>query len=107
MIGEALSAGRYGAYVWPAYGAAALGFAWMILDTLSRARRWRRQTERFETQGIEAQGVQKENPDGPDDPPRSAGSQGQDAGAAGLIPPGQAAAFDDSQGADRRAPIAP
>ena len=37
--------GRYGAYVWPAYAAVAIVFAWMILDSLARARRWRRKAE--------------------------------------------------------------
>jgi len=44
-------AGRYGAYIWPAYGASALAFAWMIADTLARARRWRREVERLEGAG--------------------------------------------------------
>jgi heme exporter protein D len=37
-----LPGGKYAIYIWPAYGATALAFAWMILDTLGRARRWRR-----------------------------------------------------------------
>jgi heme exporter protein D len=48
LIGEALSAGKYAAYVWPAYGASAIGFAWMIIDTLARARRWKRKAERHD-----------------------------------------------------------
>ena len=44
----ALSAGKYAAFIWPAYGVSALGFVWMIIDTLARARRWRRQAERLE-----------------------------------------------------------
>ncbi len=44
----ALSAGRYAAFVWPAYGITALGFGWMILDTLIGAGRWRRKAERLE-----------------------------------------------------------
>lgn len=35
-------AGRYGAFVWPAYAVAALVFAAMIIDTLLRTRHWRR-----------------------------------------------------------------
>jgi heme exporter protein D len=35
-------AGKYALFVWPAYGATALVFAGLILDTLLRARRWRR-----------------------------------------------------------------
>jgi len=45
---EALSAGKYAAYIWPAYAVSALGFAWMILDTLARARRWKRRAHRLE-----------------------------------------------------------
>ncbi|MEO8927673.1 MAG: heme exporter protein CcmD [Caulobacteraceae bacterium] len=41
-------AGEYGAFIWPAYGVSALAFAWMIADTLLRARRWRREAERLE-----------------------------------------------------------
>ena len=44
----ALSAGKYAAFIWPAYGVGALGFAWMIIDTLGRARRWRRKADRLE-----------------------------------------------------------
>lgn len=40
--------GRYASYVWPAYAAPAAAFAWMTLDTLLRARRWRREAERRE-----------------------------------------------------------
>ncbi len=39
-------AGKYAAFVWPAYGVCALLFAWMIVDTVTRARRWRREAER-------------------------------------------------------------
>jgi len=48
MIGQALSAGKYAAFVWPAYGVSVLGFAWMIVDTLARAHRWRRRVDRLE-----------------------------------------------------------
>ncbi len=47
-LAQMLSAGRYAAFVWPAYGVTILGFAWMIVDTLARARRWRRRTETME-----------------------------------------------------------
>jgi heme exporter protein D len=50
-LAQVLSAGRYAAFVWPAYGVTALGFAWMIIDTLARARRWRRRTETLEKSG--------------------------------------------------------
>jgi len=36
---------KYGAYVWPAYAAVAAVFAWMIFDSLARARRWKRKAE--------------------------------------------------------------
>jgi len=42
-----LPGGKYALYIWPAYGVTALGFAWMILDTLLRARRWKRKAERL------------------------------------------------------------
>ncbi len=48
MTFEALSAGKYAAYIWPAYAVSALGFTWMILDTLARARRWKRKADRLE-----------------------------------------------------------
>lgn len=43
-----LDAGKYAAFIWPAYGVTALGFIWMIAATLLRARRWRREVERLE-----------------------------------------------------------
>jgi heme exporter protein D len=39
---------KYAVFVWPAYGVSVLVFAWMVLDTLTRARRWRRRAERLE-----------------------------------------------------------
>ena len=39
---------KYAAFVWPAYAVTALVFAWMVIDTLLRARRWRKQAERVE-----------------------------------------------------------
>jgi heme exporter protein D len=41
-------ADKYAPYVWPAYAVTAIAFAWMVLDTLIRARRWRRKAERLE-----------------------------------------------------------
>jgi heme exporter protein D len=38
-------AGRYAVFVWPAYAVTALVFLVLILDTLLRARRWRRAAE--------------------------------------------------------------
>ncbi|MBS0411584.1 MAG: heme exporter protein CcmD [Proteobacteria bacterium] len=43
-----LDAGKYAAFLWPAYAITAAGFAWMIAATLLRARRWRREVERLE-----------------------------------------------------------
>jgi heme exporter protein D len=48
VIAQMLSAGKYAAYVWPAYGVSALGMVWMIVDSLARARHWRREAERLE-----------------------------------------------------------
>jgi heme exporter protein D len=39
---------KYAAFIWPAYAVTALGFLWMVVDTLARARRWRRKAERLE-----------------------------------------------------------
>ena len=38
-------AGKYAAYVWPAFAVTALAFGWMIADSLARARRWKREVE--------------------------------------------------------------
>ena len=46
MIDLAHAAGKYGAYVWPAYGVSLGGLVVMIADTLARGRRWRREFER-------------------------------------------------------------
>jgi heme exporter protein D len=48
VSGLLLHAGRYAAFIWPAYGVSAAAFAWMIIDTLARARRWRRRVEALE-----------------------------------------------------------
>ena len=48
MIGAALDMGRYAAFVWPAYAVSAAGFGWMMVDTLARARRARREVETLE-----------------------------------------------------------
>lgn len=42
------AAGKYAVFVWPAYGVTAVMFAALILETLWRARRWRREVERRE-----------------------------------------------------------
>jgi heme exporter protein D len=46
MIDLAHSAGRYGAYIWPAYAVSAIGLVAMAVDTALRARRWRRDADR-------------------------------------------------------------
>jgi len=38
-------AGKYGPFVWPAYAVTVLVFAGLIIDTLLRARRWRKAVE--------------------------------------------------------------
>ena len=45
MSPPTLEAGKYAAYVWPAYGASALALAWMVANTLIRARRWKARAE--------------------------------------------------------------
>jgi heme exporter protein D len=42
--------GRYGAFIWPAYAISAAALAWMVADTLARARRWRQEAERREAE---------------------------------------------------------
>ena len=39
---------KYAVFIWPAYAVSALAFAWMVIDTLVRARAWRRRAERLE-----------------------------------------------------------
>lgn len=43
-----LDAGKYAAFVWPAYAITALAFLAMIVFTLNQSRRWRRQAEKRE-----------------------------------------------------------
>ena len=38
-------AGKYAAYLWPAFGITALVFLGLIASSLAYARRWRRQAE--------------------------------------------------------------
>jgi heme exporter protein D len=40
-------AGKYAIYVWPAFALTAATFAWMIVDSLASARRWRAEAERL------------------------------------------------------------
>ena len=41
-----LDVGRYGAFIWPAYGISALVLLGLTIDSLLRAARWRRRAER-------------------------------------------------------------
>ena len=41
-------AGKYALFVWPAYGITALVFALLVVDSLLRARRWRRAVQAAE-----------------------------------------------------------
>lgn len=41
-----LDAGQYAAFVWPAFGITALVLGWMVVDSLARARRWKREASR-------------------------------------------------------------
>lgn len=44
-------AGKYALFVWPAYGLTGLAFAGLIIDSLARARRWRRAVEARQKDG--------------------------------------------------------
>ena len=44
-LGLHLDAGRYAVFLWPAYGLSALVLAGLVIDSLARARRWRRAAE--------------------------------------------------------------
>ena len=48
MIDLFAAGGKYPGFVWGAYGATALAFAWMIIDSWVRARAARRALERLE-----------------------------------------------------------
>ena len=39
---------KYALFVWPAYAVTALAFGWMVVDTLVRARTWRRRVAQLE-----------------------------------------------------------
>lgn len=43
-----LDMGKYAAFVWPAFAASAVVIAWMVADSLLRARKWRRAVQRLE-----------------------------------------------------------
>jgi heme exporter protein D len=40
-----LSAGKYAAFVWPAYGLTALVFTILIVGALAHARRWKKRAQ--------------------------------------------------------------
>ena len=42
--------GKYAIYIVPSYAAAAVVFAWLTIDTLLRARGWRRKAEALQAQ---------------------------------------------------------
>ncbi len=42
-----LDMGKYAAFVWPVYEISAAVLIWMLIDSLARARRWRREAERL------------------------------------------------------------
>ena len=46
MSGPNLEVGRYGLFIWPAYGLSALVLLGLTLDSLIRATRWKRRAER-------------------------------------------------------------
>ncbi len=43
-----LDAGKYALFVWPAFAITGAVVAWMIADSLLRARKWKRALERLE-----------------------------------------------------------
>ncbi len=45
MIDLAHAAGKYGAYIWPAYGVSLAALMGMIVDTAMRSRHWRREVD--------------------------------------------------------------
>lgn len=47
---------NYAEYIVPAFAISALIFAWMIADTLLRARKWRREAERLLAEKAEREG---------------------------------------------------
>ena len=42
-----LDMGKYALFVWPVYAISAAVLIWMLVDSLVRARRWRREVERL------------------------------------------------------------
>ncbi len=50
MTGLDLEFGRYAAYVWPAFGVTAAVLGALVIDSLWRGRRWKRELERLEAE---------------------------------------------------------
>jgi heme exporter protein D len=50
-----LDPGKYGAFLWPAFAISALVIGWMVVDSLSRAQRWRKEVARLEAGRDEAE----------------------------------------------------
>jgi len=48
------NAGKYAAFVWPAYALSIVVIGAMVADTLARARRWRREVETREAESGDA-----------------------------------------------------
>ncbi len=42
--------GKYAGFVWPAYAISAVVLAALVVDSLARARSWRREAERLQDQ---------------------------------------------------------
>ena len=42
-----LDMGRYALFVWPPYAISLLVLGWLVVDSLWRARRWRREVDRL------------------------------------------------------------
>jgi len=55
-------AGKYAAFVWPAYAITALVFAVLIADSFARARRWREAVRRLEKDAAQARRPEGEAP---------------------------------------------
>ena len=45
-----LEVGRYGPYIWPAYGVTAVVLGGLIIQTLVSARRWKAEAERLQAE---------------------------------------------------------
>ncbi|OYW97282.1 MAG: heme exporter protein CcmD [Caulobacter vibrioides] len=43
-------AGKYAIYIWPAFGITVSAFAWMIVDSLAQARRWKAELARLQAE---------------------------------------------------------